>query len=86
MTLENFFKKNNIGKCDLMKMDIEGSEYQVLYSTPKKVFDKIDRIFLEIHKIENEPKADLINYLKKQGYGIKFVARSFLHATKPNLK
>lgn len=81
-TLKNFFKKNKIKKCDLMKMDIEGGEYPVLYSTPKEVFDKIDRIFIEIHKIDGENRKELINYLEDKGFKTEYNEEDFVYAFK----
>ncbi|MBS3076433.1 FkbM family methyltransferase [Candidatus Pacearchaeota archaeon] len=76
-TMKNFFEENKIEKCDLMKMDIEGGEYSVLYSTPKEIFDKIDKIFLEVHEIDGQNKLDLIEFLNKQGFKIEIKDKSF---------
>lgn len=84
-TLENFFKKNNIESCDLMKMDIEGGEYSVLYATPKKIFDKIQRIFLELHNIEGENKQKMLDFLKKMGFILKYKSDDFIQCFNSNL-
>ena len=81
-TMKNFFEENKIEKCDLMKMDIEGGEYSVLYSTPKEIFDKIDKIFLEVHEIDGQNKLDLIEFLNKQGFKIEIKDKSFIYAVK----
>jgi len=82
LSLEEFFIKNNINYCDLMKVDIEGGEYKAFYSTPKTIFDKIRKIFLEIHQINGENRDELINFLKNQGFQIKQKQKSFLYAIK----
>jgi len=82
VTLNNFFKTNKISRCDLMKMDIEGGEYAVLYSTPKRIFDKIDRVFIEIHKIEGENRIALITFLENMGFLTKFKEEDFVYAYK----
>ncbi|QQR83728.1 FkbM family methyltransferase [Candidatus Peregrinibacteria bacterium] len=48
-TLERIFHKNRIEKCDLLKLDCEGSEYKIIQSTPQEIFERIDHIFLEYH-------------------------------------
>ncbi len=85
-TLKNFFKKENIKKCDLLKIDIEGGEYPTLYSTPKKIFKKIERILLEIHPIEGEDKNALIKFLKEKGFKIFLKEKNFIFAINNNLK
>jgi len=79
-TLRRFFSENKIEKCDLMKMDIEGGEYSVLYSTPNEIFDKIDRIFIEIHKIDGEKRGDLIRFIQEKGFKTKYKDEDFVYA------
>jgi len=82
ITMEDFFNINKIEKCDLLKMDIEGGEYLVLYSTPKKIFDKISKIFLELHSIEGESKEKMMNFLKQMGFRLEYDADDFIYALK----
>lgn len=48
-SLEEIFRKNKLTKCDLLKMDCEGCEYPVLFSTPEGVLRKIGSLTLEYH-------------------------------------
>ncbi len=49
ITLADIFDKCNIDNIDVLKLDVEGAEYDILFSTPVKIFRKIDRIILEFH-------------------------------------
>jgi FkbM family methyltransferase len=49
-TLTEFLESLQADSIDLLKMDIEGSEYEVLLSTPAATFARIRRINLEYHK------------------------------------
>lgn len=70
-TLERIFAKNRIEKCDLLKLDCEGSEFKIIYSAPPSVFQKISHLFLEYHDwIPGENHERLIAYLKKMGYTV----------------
>lgn len=71
--MKDIFKQNKISKCDLIKIDIEGSEYKILYSLPKEYFKKIDRLIVECHFVDNKTgnKFALKKYLEKKGYSIK---------------
>lgn len=59
-TLDDFFKKNKIKKCKLLKIDCEGSEYEILLNT--KYLDKIEYLAVELH---------LNEFLKKRGYSFE---------------
>jgi FkbM family methyltransferase len=54
ITLETIFKENKIDRCDFLKVDIEGTEWDIFKNTPKEVMDKIDRIAVEIEAIHND--------------------------------
>ena len=72
ITLKRIFRTNQIKRCDLLKLDCEGSEFKILYSTPKNIFDKIDHIFLEYHNwIEEESSKELKSFLQQMGYRVE---------------
>ena len=48
-TLETLISNLNWGKIDLLKIDIEGSEWDVINITPDDTFQSIDKILLEYH-------------------------------------
>jgi FkbM family methyltransferase len=73
MTLADLFERFSVHQCSLVKMDVEGAEYQILYSTPRKILDKIDRIHLEYHTIagSREMSGDaLAAYLRARGFAV----------------
>jgi FkbM family methyltransferase len=88
-TLEKIFEKNRIQTCGLLKIDCEGSEYEILYSAPKSVFNKIDAIFLEYHEWSEKGLADALKiHLEKMGFKVKKIPNAkmdqlgYLWATK----
>jgi len=76
VSLESVFEKNKIEKCELLKLDAEGSEYDILYSLPPKYFARIIHIYMEYHDIDNKSKNHkaLIKFLKNLGYEIEYDA------------
>jgi hypothetical protein len=49
-TLQNQISKNNdAGKRLIVKMDVEGSEWNALHATPGAVLDQIDQMPMELH-------------------------------------
>lgn len=89
-TLERIFSKNRIKRCDLLKLDCEGSEFKIIYGAPKELFQKIDTIFLEYHDwIDGEDSDKLKTYLENLGYKVqkfpnhKMKELGFLWCTQP---
>ena len=60
-TLEAALDQFRIDALDLLKMDIEGSEYETLLSTPPSVLRRIKKINLEYHEV-----AAHLGYSKEQ--------------------
>lgn len=70
-TIDSIFSDNGIARIDLLKLDIEGSEYEVLYKISDMLFERISRIVLEIHEREGRSKADLVDFLRRKGYVVR---------------
>lgn len=73
ITLAEILAGNRLTKVDLVKMDCEGSEYPIIYETPPHVWEKIDRMAIEVHNLDNEKRnmASLEGYLGSLGYTLK---------------
>lgn len=76
ITLEDHFREHRIERCGLLKLDCEGSEYQILHGLPPEVLARIDRIVMEYHSTtpsaaETREQADrLVEHLCRAGYVI----------------
>jgi len=70
-TLESLLEEDCLSHVDLLKIDIEGSEYEVFLSTPQRVLQRIDRIALEYHG-ESAPysKQQLFDHLGQAGFTV----------------
>ncbi len=64
---------NNVeSEIDLLKMDIEGGEYEVILSTPQDVLRRIRRIVLEYHgDVKPYTTEDLLAYLSEAGFELR---------------
>jgi FkbM family methyltransferase len=70
-TLEAVMDQFKIGALDLLKLDIEGSEYETLLSTPLPVLRRIGKINLEYHEVPAHlgySKRQLFAYLAEAGH------------------
>ena len=70
ITLQKIFDLNNIKKCNLLKLDCEGSEYEIINSLPDSYFSMIDKMIIEYHFAEKYPKLliDLIKKLERMSF------------------
>lgn len=60
VTLDSLLSDLNISRCDLLKVDCEGAEYEILRSTSRESFRKIERISMECHERRMEEAAAIL--------------------------
>jgi len=63
ITLEQIFKENKIAQCKVLKMDCEGTEYEILEHAPAEVLDCIDYIIGEHHGVGDKTFNNSREYL-----------------------
>jgi FkbM family methyltransferase len=81
LTFNDICEKYKINQIDLLKMDIEGAEYEVLNSLSQNDWDKINSVVLEYHDFLNFSHEVLKNILKQNNLKIKITKSKFA----PNL-
>ena len=86
VSLAEVFKSKNIVNCDFLKLDCEGSEYEIIFDSPKELFKKISRIAIEVHDaayFNLNPvicnKKHLVEYLTDLGYTCQVIQETNLH-------
>lgn len=74
LTLMDVLKRAKFKNCDLLKIDIEGGEYDLLYKLSPSKFKKFKFISMEYHNTDEKGKngKSLANFLEKQGYKVEF--------------
>lgn len=70
ITLGEVFSKYNIQRCNLLKLDCEGSEYEILYSLKARNLNKIEKIAFEHHIVMGEDINKLKKYLEKNRFKV----------------
>ena len=70
VSLQQLLDDHGIEKCDLLKMDCEGAEYDIFYSCPADYLKRIDQIAMEVHhgagKDENIDALEA--FLRRHGF------------------
>ncbi len=62
-----------IGEIAFLKMDVEGSEWDILHGLPDAVWSRIQNLALEVHEYEvgSQVLSDLTALLAEKGYSIR---------------
>ncbi len=89
-SLNDIFVNKKIKKCNLLKLDCEGSEYEIIDDLRDEYFEKIEKMIIEYHLADSNPELleNLKKKLKKKSYEISieplFHDIGFLYAIKKN--
>jgi len=72
ITLEHVFTKYGLKKCDFLKMDCEGAEYEILLDCSPGILGRIDRIALEYHDFlfSDNRHLEIMDLLAENGFTI----------------
>lgn len=61
-------------KVDLLKMDCEGSEYDIIFNTPPEIICRIETMLIEVHDIDNQSNVVMVSqYLHHLGYDVNYI-------------
>ncbi|RLC86857.1 MAG: FkbM family methyltransferase [Chloroflexi bacterium] len=75
LSLDELFQSNGIERCDFLKMDCEGCEFEVLLNSSPMALERINHICLEYHDGFTEfSHVDLVNHLQRHGFRVKIMA------------
>lgn len=81
LTIDSLLKKFNIVLVDVMKIDVEGAEFQVLSGASKSLSGgKISRMVVELH--DRGRKAEMEDLLKGFDFSIKWIDADHIFASK----
>ena len=74
-TVESVSLEQAIGRlpnqrCDFLKIDCEGGEFDILLNSSSETLARIDRISLEYHDSEAHSHTEIVERLKQEGYTV----------------
>lgn len=72
VSLEDVWRQWSLDRVALLKMDIEGSEYEVLLSAPAFILSSIDRVVVEVHdNYRGHNVLQLVGRLEQSGFSVR---------------
>jgi len=85
ISLDTIINNNNIDIIDVLKIDIEGSEYEILETLSDKTYEKISQITVEFHDFIDPSFKDRTEKLIKkiQSFGFNSLSKSidYMHGS-----
>jgi len=84
LSLDDLFREQNIESAALVKMDIEGAEYDSLYAASDAVLKKIRHLAMETEDLDTDRRntAALAAFLRTKGFRVIEVTPQMLHASR----
>ena len=71
LTLGQAFERHGIARCDLLKIDCEGAEFEILLGLAPEVFARVARIVLEYHDhVTAHTHEELARVLEEHGFHV----------------
>src|ERR1700676_758266 len=68
LTLEDVFDQARVEYCHYLKIDAEGSEYDIIGTLTPKMASRVEQITLEVHDLPGHERSALYSKLKDMGY------------------
>jgi len=73
----DLLKKKKISKVSLLKLDIEGGEYEIFENSIDEISAKVENIFLEYHNTEDKNAKVIETILREHGFTVEVFPSSF---------
>jgi FkbM family methyltransferase len=74
VTLREAFRDLGIRRCDFLKLDCEGAEYEIMLGADADTTDRIAHIGMEYHEgVAGRSVGDLVGFLRSRGFSVRTV-------------
>lgn len=80
ITIGDVFRDYDIGKIDFLKIDLGGNEYETLFTTPRKYFEKINKMSMELYPHSKHTFNDMIKFLWSMEYKTSYLRYGNWHS------
>ncbi len=93
VSLDQIFDEQNLTRCDFLKMDCEGAEYEILLNAGDQTLSRIRHVCLEYHEgVTPYAREDLARFFRDRGFHVALRPNpvhqhlGFLHAANGKLE
>lgn len=75
ISLDDLFRTLSLERCDFLKMDCEGAEFEILFAANPRTLGRIQHLCLEYHDgVTKHSHEDLAQYLTQHGFAVRHKA------------
>jgi FkbM family methyltransferase len=78
-TLLDVFERHGVERCDLLKLDVEGAEYAIVFGAPEDLWRRVDRVAMEYHLVPGAPSSwsgeGIAAVLRRAGHEVEVLPR-----------
>jgi len=67
-TLPQVFEIGKVQQCDLLKVDIEGAEYELFEKIPPEYWARISRVVMEVHRDDTRSEKQIMQILERNNF------------------
>lgn len=73
VTLDDVFRTHQLARCDLLKLDCEGSEFEILEQASDDVLKRVEQIVGEFHDVDESGQSGtrLSQLLEYRGFRVE---------------
>jgi FkbM family methyltransferase len=72
ITLDQVFERLKVERCDFLKIDCEGAEYDILFGASEVALRRIQRVAMEYHEgVTRFGRDDLVRFLEERGFRVR---------------
>jgi FkbM family methyltransferase len=72
LSLPEALERLGVKRCHLLKLDVEGAEFDILFSTPDPILGQIEHIVMEYHDgVTPYGHGDLARFLHDKGFQVR---------------
>jgi len=75
VTLTDILDENGIDRCEFLKIDCEGAEYEILLQTPDRCFERVRKMSVEYHSLAGSDVVTLRARLESLGFRVAVISR-----------
>lgn len=84
-TLEQFCRDNKIERIDFLKLDCEGSEYNIILTLSEAMLGRIGKIAMECHDFLSFHHSQIRDFLQAKGFEV-LAKKGYLYAYRKDLQ
>ena len=82
ISLEDILSENKLKGVDFLKLDCEGSEYDIIFGASSEVLARVKKMAIELHPRKDQSEDKSKQFLSENGFTLTFPRRHIVYASR----